>query len=540
MAFDDQFIHFNDYLITEDRRLIEPHTEWSPEVWDLLDEYYGKCLKGKKSAVKPLERLCKRYPHIPQFKNFLSILYENLGKFSKTHEVTEWILRDHPDYFYGKINMARHYLNKGQYDEVIELLGSELDIRELYPDRDVFHIDEVLAMEDLAFSYYLANGDLVEAEERLEHLEYIDPHSPLTQAARLEMLTQNLTTSIEKEKQYWQHGYYVEDSGYDQSIQTDESPEFEHPEIHQLYEVGDNIDHNLLREILELPRETLISDLEKVVTDSIRRYEYFRSKYDETGQWDDGFSFPTHAVLLLGELEAQESLPVLFELMRQGRELLDFWFSDLLTEFIPEVAYQLGNDQFNELKKFIMEPDNDGYSRYVVSQAVYFTGVHEPNRMDEVKQWYYDILSSLLVKINNKSIIDTDLISLMACDCVELGNQKVLPLIEKFYDLRIMDPHIAGTFDELRENIKDPFFARPTRQVTDIFEKYQRLGHWNQMIDSTPLSPQQNSNDDLPEFNYPDNFFGEVQTFEREHEKIGRNDPCPCGSGKKYKKCCMR
>ncbi|MGY8718810.1 MAG: SEC-C metal-binding domain-containing protein [Verrucomicrobiia bacterium] len=22
--------------------------------------------------------------------------------------------------------------------------------------------------------------------------------------------------------------------------------------------------------------------------------------------------------------------------------------------------------------------------------------------------------------------------------------------------------------------------------------------------------------------------------------KIGRNDPCPCGSGKKYKKCCGR
>lgn len=23
-------------------------------------------------------------------------------------------------------------------------------------------------------------------------------------------------------------------------------------------------------------------------------------------------------------------------------------------------------------------------------------------------------------------------------------------------------------------------------------------------------------------------------------EKVGRNDPCPCGSGKKYKKCCLR
>jgi len=25
----------------------------------------------------------------------------------------------------------------------------------------------------------------------------------------------------------------------------------------------------------------------------------------------------------------------------------------------------------------------------------------------------------------------------------------------------------------------------------------------------------------------------------RAEPKIGRNDPCPCGSGKKYKKCCM-
>jgi uncharacterized protein YecA (UPF0149 family) len=22
-------------------------------------------------------------------------------------------------------------------------------------------------------------------------------------------------------------------------------------------------------------------------------------------------------------------------------------------------------------------------------------------------------------------------------------------------------------------------------------------------------------------------------------KKVGRNDPCPCGSGKKYKKCCI-
>jgi preprotein translocase subunit SecA len=32
----------------------------------------------------------------------------------------------------------------------------------------------------------------------------------------------------------------------------------------------------------------------------------------------------------------------------------------------------------------------------------------------------------------------------------------------------------------------------------------------------------------------------QVTTFRREGQKIGRNQPCPCGSGKKYKKCCGR
>jgi preprotein translocase subunit SecA len=28
-----------------------------------------------------------------------------------------------------------------------------------------------------------------------------------------------------------------------------------------------------------------------------------------------------------------------------------------------------------------------------------------------------------------------------------------------------------------------------------------------------------------------------VETVRRDEERVGRNDPCPCGSGKKYKKC---
>ena len=44
--------------------------------------------------------------------------------------------------------------------------------------------------------------------------------------------------------------------------------------------------------------------------------------------------------------------------------------------------------------------------------------------------------------------------------------------------------------------------------------------------------------EDLAELNR----YGEEpgETYVREGPKIGRNDPCPCGSGRKYKKCCGR
>jgi preprotein translocase subunit SecA len=32
----------------------------------------------------------------------------------------------------------------------------------------------------------------------------------------------------------------------------------------------------------------------------------------------------------------------------------------------------------------------------------------------------------------------------------------------------------------------------------------------------------------------------ENATVRRTAPKVGRNDPCPCGSGKKYKQCCGR
>lgn len=54
----------------------------------------------------------------------------------------------------------------------------------------------------------------------------------------------------------------------------------------------------------------------------------------------------------------------------------------------------------------------------------------------------------------------------------------------------------------------------------ELFEKYSKPN----------LKP-------LPEKPFGNNT--DTHTFNKE-KKVGRNDPCPCGSGKKYKKCCLK
>jgi len=44
----------------------------------------------------------------------------------------------------------------------------------------------------------------------------------------------------------------------------------------------------------------------------------------------------------------------------------------------------------------------------------------------------------------------------------------------------------------------------------------------------------------LPDFDdFDDDTIADSIPFVRDTPKVGRNDPCPCGSGKKYKKCCL-
>ena len=52
--------------------------------------------------------------------------------------------------------------------------------------------------------------------------------------------------------------------------------------------------------------------------------------------------------------------------------------------------------------------------------------------------------------------------------------------------------------------------------------------------------PKYGSTEPRPDFEVKKMFSETVKHSFQVKTKTGRNDSCPCGSGKKYKKCCMR
>jgi len=84
-----------------------------------------------------------------------------------------------------------------------------------------------------------------------------------------------------------------------------------------------------------------------------------------------------------------------------------------------------------------------------------------------------------------------------------------IPILENYLDF-LEEEHVVASLFELRNALA---------QNGEGFEGRIRTGAGTGMGD--PIGKQ-------------------AKPIRHRGEKVGRNDPCPCGSGKKFKKCCMR
>jgi preprotein translocase subunit SecA len=108
---------------------------------------------------------------------------------------------------------------------------------------------------------------------------------------------------------------------------------------------------------------------------------------------------------------------------------------------------------------------------------------------------------------------------------LDLAASGMVAHIDSWFDAGWLDPMMTGSKAALHDdlvNARTPDLssarAASLRYVRDVEAE---IGTWAAFRDEEPASPA----------------FVPVLPV-RTTPKVGRNDPCPCGSGKKYKKCC--
>lgn len=163
------------YKITYDA-MIEPNFSRLPE--QVKERFYDlhDMLKTKPRTVIPeLIELIEKYPNVPTLRNNLGVAYSSAGEIEKMEEVTIENCRLNPDYLFGKLNYAQLCLMRKEYDKIPEIFNHTFDLKELYPNREEFHISEFVNFMGIMGEYHFHTGNREQTQAIYEMLRKVAP-----------------------------------------------------------------------------------------------------------------------------------------------------------------------------------------------------------------------------------------------------------------------------------------------------------------------------------------------------------------------------
>lgn len=516
------------YNITTDPNFLDKQNAITPELSRKLERFHKLALEGKKSSIQKMLDAIEQYPDNPQLKNYLSVLYGYIGDTNRLYETNRWIIAEHPNYLFGKLNLANEYYLKKEYHKMPEVLGEAMELKAMYPNRDTFHLSEVISFFKCAILYFTAIGDIDQAEVRYEIMKELAPDALDTEVALKQLFAARMEASRKRFEEDEKSCISVETKK--QEIKTiSKAPKFNHEEIEWLYSNGLYISEDKLNTILSLPKETLIADLELVLQDSIDRFGYFSNIALEEDWGEERMDFVIHAIYLLGELESAPSLKSFFKVLSQSDEYFDLYLGDFLSSMIWEPLYKLASNNTEACKQFMFEPGINTFAKTNFPDMVEQLVFHQPDRRNEVIQWFKDVIDFFLISKLDDNVIDSDLIGLLICNIIDIKGIELSSEIEALFEKRIVSKGICGGWEDVKVAFERPVKYDKKKEILPINERYKQI---------TSTWAGYNEEKNSSSFDYDDYFEPSIMPISTE-PKIGRNDPCPCGSGKKYKKCCL-
>jgi hypothetical protein len=230
---------------------------------------------------------------------------------------------------------------------------------------------------------------------------------------------------------------------------------------------------------------------------------------------------PVHAWRALGQLGAAEAVAPLLALFQRIDECDDDW----VASDIPRTLARIGMAALEPAANYLADVKHGEWARIAAADTLGRIGEAQPDLRAEC-------VAKLATQLEKYSEQSENLNAFLVSPLWDLRAVEAMPLIERAFAANCVDETVVGDVEDVqihfglktkRERLPQPNqLTRLYGNLNELEDQRRALERENielrQIVDALPFAPQ------------PEPYVAPV--------KIGRNEPCPCGSGKKYKKCC--
>jgi hypothetical protein len=271
-------------------------------------------------------------------------------------------------------------------------------------------------------------------------------------------------------------------------------------------------------------REELTPELLRILEETV----------DQAAQLDAEGDYMAHlyAMFLLAQFRETRAYPLVVRLGSLPGDLLYSLCGDFITEDLGQVLASVCGGEIEGIQSVIENEDADEWARgAALSSLVTLVAAGQKSR-DEIVNYFASLFRGKLVR-QWSHVWDT-LVSYSS----DLYAAELLDDIEEAYEEELVDSAYIGVDDVKRDLAmgKDQVLARladdPHRRLVE--DTVKEMGWWACFRDDREKGAIQRS----ALANLKPAPRAVSSQIKNTKPKTGRNEPCPCGSGKKYKKCC--
>jgi hypothetical protein len=255
---------------------------------------------------------------------------------------------------------------------------------------------------------------------------------------------------------------------------------------------------------------------------------------DETGD----YIAPIFAMFLLAQFRETRAYPHVVKIALLPSDDLEALFGDFITGNLDSVLASVCGGDLEGIKSVIECETADEWARTAaIDSLVVMVGAGLLSR-DLVIEYFAELYRGKIARTQRNETVW----GLLVASTATLYPGELIEDIERVFADELTDGTVL-TLEDVREDIskgKEAVLARlakdPHHQlVNDTVKEYGQCACFLEEEDEFdgPIDPRFDPYDVVP----PE--FRDVSIpYRRASPKIGRNEPCFCGSGKKYKRCC--